>query len=73
MTDEMTAQDIERLRESRRNARITVLPHAPQTPFRYGAQAPVARHNPVRGFEAPFPPPPIVDEPQEGSADDLPF
>lgn len=73
VTDEMTAQDIERLRESRRNARIPALPHAPQTQFRYGTQAPVARNNHVRGFAAPFPPPPIVDEPQEGSADDLPF
>jgi hypothetical protein len=73
ITEEMTAQDIERLRETRRNARIPILPHAPQTQFRYGTQAPVARHNPIRGFAAPLPPPPFVDEPQEGSNDDLPF
>ena len=71
VTDEMTAQDIERLRESRRNARISILPHAPQTQFRYGTQAPVPRHTPVRGFAAPFPP--VQDELQQGSADDLPF
>ena len=71
VTDEMTAQDIERLRENRRNARISILPHAPQTQFRYGTQAPVPRHTPVRGFAAPFPP--VQDELQQGSADDLPF
>ena len=49
---------------------FAVLPHVPQTQFRYGPQPPVARHNPVRGFSVPFPPPPIVDEPQEGSAED---
>jgi len=73
ITEEMTAQDIEKLREERRSRRIPILPQAPQTQFRYGTQAPVARHNPVRGFAAPFPPPPIVDESHEGSADDLPF
>jgi hypothetical protein len=71
VTNEMTAQDIERLRENRRNARIPILPHAPQTQFRYGTQAPVARHTPVRGFAAPFPP--EQDETQQGAADDLPF
>jgi len=73
ITEEMTAQDIEKLREERRSRRIPILPQAPQTQFRYGTQAPVARHNPVRGFAAPFPPPPIVDESHESSADDLPF
>jgi DNA helicase-4 len=73
ITEEMTAQDIEKLREERRSRRIPILSQAPQTQFRYGTQAPVARHNPVRGFAAPFPPPPIVDESHEGSADDLPF
>lgn len=73
ITEEMTAQDIEKLREERRSRRIPILPQAPQTQFRYGTQAPVARHNPVRGFAAPFPPPHIVDESHEGSADDLPF
>ncbi len=78
VTDEMTAQDIERLREARRNARTPILPHAPQTQFRYGTQAPVNRHNPVRGFQpnpfaAELPPRPTENETQEGSADDLPF
>lgn len=73
ITEEMTAQDIEKLREERRSRRIPLLPQAPQTQFRYGTQAPVARHNPVRGFAAPFPPPPIVDESHEGSVDDVPF
>lgn len=74
ITEEMTAQDIERLREERRNSRVHRLPQAPQTNFAYGTQAPIARHNPIRGFNigaAPFPP--TYDEPQEGSADDLPF
>jgi hypothetical protein len=74
ITEEMTAQDIERLREERRNSRVHRLPQAPQTNFAYGTQAPITRHNPIRGFNigaAPFPP--TYDEPQEGSADDLPF
>ena len=74
ITEEMTAQDIERLREERRNSRVHRLPQVPQTNFAYGTQAPIARHNPIRGFNigaAPFPP--TYDEPQEGSADDLPF
>lgn len=73
ITEEMTAQDVEKLRENRRNARVAVLPQAPQTPFSYGTQAPVFKHTSVRGFAAPFPPPSIAEEPQEGSADDLPF
>ena len=75
ITEEMTAQDIEKLRAERRNRRIPILPHAPQTNFSYGTQAPVASHTPIRGFNvaAPFPPTPIEEEPQEGSADDLPF
>ena len=78
VTDEMTSQDIERLREARRNARTPILPHAPQTQFRYGTQASVNRHNPVRGFHpnpfaAELPPRPTENETQEGSADDLPF
>ena len=74
ITEEMTAQDIESLREERRNSRVHRLPQAPQTNFAYGTQAPIARHNPIRGFNigaAPFPP--TYDEPQEGNADDLPF
>ena len=74
ITEEMTAQDVERLREERRNNRVHRLPQAPQTNFAYGTQAPIARHNPIRGFNigaAPFPP--TYDEPQEGSTDDLPF
>lgn len=73
ITEEMTAQDIERLREERRNNRVHRLPQAPQTRFAYGTQAPIARHNPIRGFNVAAPFPPTYDEPQEGSADDLPF
>ena len=73
ITEEMTAQDIERLREERRNSRVHRLPQAPQTPFSYGTQSPVFKHTSVRGFAAPFPPPPIAEEPHEGSVDDLPF
>lgn len=73
ITEEMTAQDVERLREERRNNRVHRLPQAPQANFAYGTQAPIAS-NPIRGFNigaAPFPP--TYDEPQEGSTDDLPF
>ena len=73
ITEEMTAQDIEKLRETRRNNRIHRLPQAPQTPFGYGTQAPIFRHTPIRGFAAPFPPPPIENEPQDVSDDYLPF
>lgn len=70
ITDEMTAQDIEKLREARRNNRIHRLPQAPQTPFSYGTQAPVYRHTPIRGFAVP---PTISSEPQDISDDYLPF
>ena len=73
ITEEMTAQDIEKLRETRRNNRIHRLPQAPQTPFRYGTQAPVYRHTPIGGFAAPPPPPPTKNEPKEVSDDDLQF
>ena len=64
VTEEMTAQDIERLREERRNRRKPILP-----------QAPIARHNPIRGFNvgAALVPPQPLDEPQEINTDDLPF
>ena len=74
VTEEMKAQDVEKLRESRRKARTSLLPNAPQTQFRYGTQAPIARHNPIRGYNlsrAEFPTTKI--ESQEDSADDLPF
>lgn len=70
ITEDMTAQDIEKLREERRSNRIHRLPHSPQTTFGYGTQAPVFKHKSVGGFKAPFPPPP--PEPK-GSVDDLPF
>lgn len=70
ITEEMTAQDIEKLREERRNRRVPKIPKAPLASFTYGTQAPVPKHNPIGGFAAPFPPPP--PEPT-GSADDLPF
>ena len=76
ITEEMTAQDIEKLREERRNKRIPILPHAPQTNFAYGTHAPVAPHTRISGFgpmSAPFPPAPEPLEPQEDLADDLPF
>ena len=73
ITEEMTAHDIEKLRETRRNNRIHRLPQAPQTPFNYGTQAPVYRHTPIGGFAAPPPPPPTKNEPKEVSDDDLPF
>ncbi len=76
ITDEMTAQDIERLRENRRQSRIPFLHRAQQTPFSYGTQAPIAPHTGISGF-GPMPPPfstvPEPLEPQEGSTDDLPF
>ncbi len=40
ITEEMTAQDIEKLREERRNNRIPILPHAA-----------VAPHTIIRGFD----------------------
>lgn len=83
ITEEMTAQDIEKLREERRSQRIPRVANAPQTNFTYGTQAPVFSHRPVRGFqsspfEAPMPAPPLsplppTEEPLGGSADDLPF
>ena len=73
ITEEMTAQDIEKLRETRRNNRIHRLPQAPQTPFSYGTQAPVYRHTPIGGFAAPPPPPPISSRPEDICDDDLPF
>ena len=74
ITEEMTAQDIERLREARRNSRIPRAPHVANTNFTYGTQAPVNRHTPIGGFRIePAELPPRYDEPQQGSADDLPF
>lgn len=69
-----TAKDIETMREQRRKTTIHPLHRAPRTVFSYGTQAPVAKHNPIRGFAVPFPPPPMPDPtPSEGSSDDLPF
>ena len=73
ITEEMTAQDVEKLREQRRNRGMGIaLPGSPSNPFdrehyhriRFSQQTP-----------APFLPPlqPISEEPQEGSPDDLPF
>ena len=78
ITEDMTAQDIEKLREARRSARTPRVSNAPQTNFSYGTQAPIFQHNPIGGFNkapiaAPFPPQQIIDEPKEESADDLPF
>lgn len=82
ITEEMTAQDIEKLREERRCQRIPRVANAPQTNFTYGTQAPVFSHRPVGGFQpSPFeaaPAPPLsplppTEEPLGGSADDLPF
>ena len=55
ITEEMTAQDVEKLRENRRRAAMVTsgipkLPHAPQTKFSYGTQAPIAPHRPISGF-----------------------
>ena len=74
ITDEMTAQDVEKLREQRRNRGMgIVLPGSASTLFdrehyhrmRSSQQIPAP-------FQSPLPPQPH-DEPQEGSADDLPF
>lgn len=51
VTAEMTAHDIETLRETRRNSRIPILPHVYQKQFGYGIQEPVERHNPIHGFQ----------------------
>lgn len=50
ITEEMTAQDVEKLREERRNNRIYRLPQASQSYLTYGTQAPVFPHNTVNGF-----------------------
>lgn len=77
ITEEMTAQDVERLREERRISRVSPLPNAPQTNFTYKTHAPVAPHKPIRGFHveppAPYPPPSNLNELQKDSIDDLPF
>ena len=52
ITEEMTAQDIERLREERRNSRVHRLPNAPKTDFAYGTHAPVAPHRPIQGLNS---------------------
>ena len=74
ITDEMTAQDVEKLREQRRNRGMgIVLPGSASTLFdrehyhrmRSSQQIPAP-------FQPPLPPQPH-DEPQEGSPDDLPF
>ena len=74
ITEEMTAQDIEKLREERRTKKIPILPHAPQTNFAYGKRAPVFPHTSISGFgPMPGPFPPEEFEPQGSGADDLPF
>lgn len=77
ITEEMTAQDVEKLREERRDSRIAPVPNAPLTDFTYKTHAPVAPHKPIQGFhvgpQAPYPPSSKPDEPQENSLDDLPF
>lgn len=79
ITEEMTAQDVEKLREKRRNARLSFVPKAPQTNFAYGTKAPVFTHKPIGGFQpnpfeaAPLSPLPPTEESLGGSADDLPF
>ncbi len=80
ITEEMTAQDVEKLREKRRNARLSFVPKAPQTNFAYGTKAPVFPHKPIGGFQPnpfeaapPLSPLPPTEESLGGSADDLPF
>lgn len=76
ITEEMTAQDIEKLREERRNRRIPRLPHSPQTQFKYGTQANVNKQNPIIGLnplEPDLPIDPMLDKPEVDSIDDLPF
>lgn len=51
ITEEMTAQDIEKLRENRRKAKLSQLPHAPKTEFTYKSQAPVFKHQSISGFK----------------------
>ena len=76
ITEQMTAQDVEKLREARRSSRVHRLPNAPQTNFTYGTRAPVAPHRPNRGFppiaSAEFPPDYSRNDSQ-GDTDDLPF
>ena len=61
ITDEMTAQDVEKLREERRN----------RGKMFFNPNPLIAKSYPQFPPGEPFPP--VVDEPQEGSPDDLPF
>ena len=74
ITDEMTAQDVENLREQRRNRGMgIVLPGSPSTLF---DREHYQRIRSSQQIPAPFLPPLSPqphDEPQEGSPDDLPF
>ena len=71
ITEKMTVQDIEKLKETRRNRNRggVVLPQSPFTPFDQ-----LHYRTGKSGFAPPFPPF-ISNEPQEGSADNdnLPF
>lgn len=74
ITDEMTAQDVEKLREQRRNRGMgIVLPGSASTLFdREHYQRMRSSQQIPAPFQSPLPPQPH-DEPQEGSPDDLPF
>lgn len=76
ITEEMTAQDVEKLREERRKARIPREPNAAQTNFTYGTQAPVFPHNTVNGFRhnpLAAPSSSFFEDEKNNSEDDLPF
>lgn len=77
ITGEMTAQDVEKLRETRRSRRPAMpaaAPPSPLTHFSYRTQAPVNRHKPIRGFNVDTAEiPPTIEDTREGSTDDLPF
>lgn len=72
ITEEMTAQDIEKMREMRRNRNRggIVLPQSPSTIF---DQQHYRRENSNYAPAIPIPPQPTEEKPQDVCADDLPF
>lgn len=77
ITEEMTAQDVERLREARRNARIPRVIQAAPTQYVNGTHLQRTRRVP-KNPNVPLPAPPYnddIDKPKENhwDSDDLPF
>jgi hypothetical protein len=80
ITEEMTAQDVERLREARRNARTPRVIQALPTQYINGTFVPVRRGtskgtSPNHPFAAPVAPYNDINKPKEPhwDSDDLPF